>query len=444
MPCSSATVFVFMTALIFAGCSDSEPGAGSGGGGAGAGTSGGGSPSGGASGSGGSAAGSGSGGLGAGGGSGGSAAGSGSGGSAAGGGSGGSGGSAAGGGSGGSAAGGGSGGSAAGGGSGGSSGGTAGGTGSGLPVPPGAGVPKPVGTPGNLRVLDWAGFKAAVSYTFDDSQPSHVAHYAELQATGVRMTFYVSNNNSDDATWTQAVNDGHEIGNHTAHHCRADLTGCSFGTAAASAAAEIEECNSYIVGHYPQTEVWTMAAPFGDGGWSSIAEQYFFLNRGVNGGSIAPNDSTSPFSLPVKGAVGGENVSVFNTDIDTAQGAGRWLIFMFHSILPTTATWYASVDIAAITGSISHAKQLGDVWVDSVVNVGAYWRAQKLLSSATPTISGSDQTWSWTLPAHFPSGKYLRVSVDGGTLSQAGRPLAWDEHGYYEVALDQGSLTLSP
>ena len=36
------------------------------------------------------------------------------------------------------------------------------------------------------------------------------------------------------------------------------------------------------------------------------------------------------------------------------------------------------------------------------------------------------------------------TTVDGGTPSQGGTPLAWDPHGYYEVALDAGSLTLSP
>ena len=38
----------------------------------------------------------------------------------------------------------------------------------------------------------------------------------------------------------------------------------------------------------------------------------------------------------------------------------------------------------------------------------------------------------------------LRVTVDGGTLSQGGTPLVWDTHGYYEVALGKGSVTLSP
>jgi hypothetical protein len=50
--------------------------------------------------------------------------------------------------------------------------------------------------------------------------------------------------------------------------------------------------------------------------------------------------------------------------------------------------------------------------------------------------------WTWSLPRHFPTGKYLRVTVDGGTLFQRGRALTWDGHGYYEVELDAGSLAL--
>jgi hypothetical protein len=84
------------------------------------------------------------------------------------------------------------------------------------------------------------------------------------------------------------------------------------------------------------------------------------------------------------------------------------------------------------------------VWIDTMATVGAYWRGQKVVAATTPTTSGSTQTWTWTLPDHFPTGKYLRVKVDGGTLSQGGNPLTWDSHGFYEIALDAGSLTLAP
>jgi peptidoglycan/xylan/chitin deacetylase (PgdA/CDA1 family) len=323
---------------------------------------------------------------------------------------------------------------------------------SGLPPPATTGVPRPTGAAGGLTVLNWAGFKAAASFTFDDAQPSQIAHYTELQAVGVPMTFYICDGNSGlanfDATWTQAARDGHELGNHTAHHCRADLTGCSFGTSAGSTSAEISQNATYVTQHYPQSAVWTMASPFGDTGWDSPAQASVFINRGVGAGTIGPNDNTDPFNLPIHLAATAETAAAFNTVTDAARSAGRWIIFLIHTINPTTANWYNPVDIADVTGSMSHAKSLPDVWTDTVVSIGAYWRAQKLLSSTTPmittTTSGTTQTWTWTLPAHFPAGKYLRVTVSGGTLAQAGRALPWNDHGYYEIALDAGSLTLSP
>ena len=318
-----------------------------------------------------------------------------------------------------------------------------------LPVPPGAAdVPRPSGTPGNLKVLDWAGFKSALTYTFDDAQPSQIEHYGELEATGVRMTFYITSGSNSasaafDTTFSQAVRDGHEMGNHTVHHCYTNLTNCANGSAT-NLDAELDDCTGYIVGHFGQSAVWTAASPYGDTGYDSPDAARFFLNRGVQGGTVAPNDNTDPFNLPCHAATEGEAVDGFNGAIDGAEAAGRWLIMLIHTINPTAANWYAPIDISVITGSIAHAQSLGDVWIDALVNVGAYWRGQKLLSAVTPTSSGGGQTWTWTLPDHFPSGRVLRVTVDGGTLSQNGTPVSWDGHGYYEVSLDAGSLTLSP
>jgi peptidoglycan/xylan/chitin deacetylase (PgdA/CDA1 family) len=317
------------------------------------------------------------------------------------------------------------------------------------PAPAVDNVPKPSGAPGNLVILDWAGFKAAVTYTFDDTQPSQIEHYDALQAEGVPMTLFANHGSASssagyDAAWTQAVADGHEIANHTAHHCRADLSGCTAGSALESPDAEITECTNYIIEHFGQDSVWTMASPFGDTGWNGPAEAHFFLNRGVNGGTIGPNDNTNPFNLPAMMAAGGETAEDLIADIDGVHGQGKWLIFCFHSILPTSQQWYANVELESITASMRHAKALGDVWVDTMVDIGAYWMGQKTLSAVTPTTAGADTVWTWTLPPHFPPGKYLRVTVDGGTLKQGGQEIPWSSHGYYEIALDAGSLTLSP
>jgi peptidoglycan/xylan/chitin deacetylase (PgdA/CDA1 family) len=317
---------------------------------------------------------------------------------------------------------------------------------SGLPTPPGGGVPKPMGPVGDPTVLSWAGFKAAVSWTFDDSQPSQIEHYAELQSAGVPLTFYLTTSNSGeagyDAAFTQAIKDGHELGNHTVSHCRADLTGC--GTALRTLDAELDQCTSYITQHYPQKGVWTAASPFGDTGYDSLDQARFLANRGVGSGMIGANDNTDAFNLPCHAAASGETMSSFNSAIDSAHASGKWLIFLVHTITPTSANWYNPVGISDVIGGIGHGKSLTDVWNDTVVSIAAYWRAQKMFGAIVPTTTASGKTWAWTLPAHFPPGHYLRVKVGGGTLKQGGTALAWNDHGYYEVALDAGMLTVSP
>lgn len=311
-----------------------------------------------------------------------------------------------------------------------------------MPLPPTSNVPKPSGTAGNLKVLDWAGFDAAVSFTFDDALSSQIQNYAALNAPGVKLTFYlISTNNGTSPTWTQAAKDGHELGNHTAHHCHDDGTGCASGTYAGSLADELDQCTMHIETQFGVSDVYSAASPYGDMGYDTPDSTRFLLNRGVQGGSVGANDSTNPFELPCHTAAMGETASQFNAATDTALGAKKWQIFLIHSLGGDGG--YNPVSITDVTSAITHAQSAGRIWADSLVHVGAYWRAEKLFAGLSPTAAGAAQTWSWTLPAHFPKGRYLRVKVDGGRLSQGGATLAWSTHGYYEVALDAGTLTLT-
>ncbi|SDD06088.1 Polysaccharide deacetylase [Massilia sp. PDC64] len=316
----------------------------------------------------------------------------------------------------------------------------------GLPLPVVASdVARPAGTTGQpgLRVLDWAGFKAALSYTFDDSQPSQIDHYPDLKAQRVRVTYYVNPvanwYPNYDATWKDAIAQGSEIGNHTTHHCRAaELTDNDPNTCPAglgSAGAEFDDTGVYIRTKLGQSAVWTSAYPFGDTDYKPAAASRFLVSRGVWPGTVAPGTGSDAQNLPL---------AEFPADasrFDTAASQGRWMIYLFHTLLPTTQDWGGGVDIGAVAGNMAHAKSLGTVWIDSVVNVGAYWRGQQLLQAATPTTSAGTTTWRWTLPANFPSGRKLRVVVNGGTLSQDGKPLTWDRRGYYEVSLDAQALS---
>jgi peptidoglycan/xylan/chitin deacetylase (PgdA/CDA1 family) len=309
--------------------------------------------------------------------------------------------------------------------------------GSDLPAPPTAGVPQPAGVAGNLSVLDWAGFAAAVTYTFDDSNSSQFQNYPALAALDVPMSFYLQTNKDDagqnDAIWRQILGDGHELGNHTRTH---QQSGANIG-------ADTDAATTFIESRFGVT-VYTMAAPFGDASYIEVARPRFLFNRGVNGGLVRPNDNSDPFNLPCFIPAAGLNTGGFNTQVDMARAAGAWQIMLVHGFTGGNDQAFQPVAIGQFTGGVQYAKGFGDVWIDTLVNIGAYWQAQKLLTSATPTNDAGAQTWTWTLPAHFPPNQFLRVTVDGGTLTQAGVQLAWDEHGYYEVALDAGSLRLSP
>ena len=263
-----------------------------------------------------------------------------------------------------------------------------------LPLPPAPReVARPAETTGQpgLRVLDWAGFKSAVSYTFDDSQPSQIDHYPELKAQRVRNTYYINpianrypqpnDPTRFDAIWKDAMAQGSEIGNHTTHHCRAaELTDNDASTckdSLGSAGAEFDDTTHYIRTKIGQAAVWTAAYPFGDTDYRAAAASRFLLARGVWPGMVAPGTAADTLNLPVIGfpgdpsSPGGDPLSTFNTAVDNALGQGRWMIYLFHTLLPTTQNWVGGEDIGVVTGNMAYAKSFGTLWIDSVVNIGA-------------------------------------------------------------------------
>ena len=304
-----------------------------------------------------------------------------------------------------------------------------------LPVLNASGVPRPTGSVGNLRVLPWAGFRAAVSYTFDDANSSQIQNYAALQGLGVPLTFYLQTGKADaqSQTWAQAARDGHELGNHTQSH---QSTGANIG-------ADTDAATDFIESRFGVT-VWTMAAPNGSAAYSEVARTRFLINRGVADRQVAPNDNSDPFNMPCYIPPTGAGAAAFNAKVDAVRNAGNWQTVLVHGFTGGTDGAFQPVPLDGFLASVNYAKSLGDVWIDTLVDVASYWLGQRLLSAANPNMSNQVTTWSWTLPDNFPPGQFVRVVVDGGTLRQGSTDLTWDDHGYYEVALDVGSVSLSP
>jgi len=317
---------------------------------------------------------------------------------------------------------------------------------SGLPLPGAGGRARPTGNRASLKVLDWAGFKAAASYSFDDTQPSQIQYWPELKATRVRMTFYAWPAQSAQPhfveTWKEAIASGSEIGNHTYHHYNvSELCAKYPGIKTADAAArELDGCDDYITGVLGQGGVWTMAYPYGDAQWKPFLGGRYLVARTVNRGAIAPLSDADPYLLPTYMVEAGDTKAEFDSALGQSLAGRSWVVLLFHSLLPSPANWYAGVQAADVIASIEDAKAGGQIYLDSVVNVASYWIGQRILQSSEARRSGDEVVWTWQLPQGFPKGKYLRVTIAGGHLSQGGAELPWDEHGFYEVALDDGTL----
>jgi hypothetical protein len=310
-----------------------------------------------------------------------------------------------------------------------SSGGSGGGTAAtcdNLSLAPGkTGMAKPSGAAGGLKVLDWAGFTGAVSYTFDDNTPSQMPDYSQLKATGGHFTWFVvgswlSSSTSLIPQYKATLADGQEIASHTYSHN------------SAGSQSDLQQNETYLTTNFGVTAN-SMAAPNCDASWASVAPNIMFQNRGPCGTSqptVSPRDSTSPFQLPAYLPDAGASATTLSGTYQT----GKWRIFVIHGFDSQGGT-YQPVPIANVSAAMTTAVSSG-YWTEGITNVGAYWQGQKLISASATTNA------TWTLPAHFPKNMCVRITTSGGNVTQKGVTIPWDDHGYYQISLDAGEVTI--
>ncbi len=305
---------------------------------------------------------------------------------------------------------------------------------------------EPASSP-HVKVLDWNGHRAALTLTFDDGSPSQATDVLPvLDAKGVKATFFVTAKNvrkADVARWARAELEGHELANHTVDHCSAAALGKG---GCRSAVEEIDGANRFIESRLGARDVYTFAYPFVDGSppYERVASRRFLLARAGSGGLEDATTTPDWYEMDARfiEPSHGETVQDWMGWTDEAEAESKWLVLVFHSMLPEN--WCEGISSEDLATLLDHAKQVPDLWIDTFVNVGAYLRAERLFESLTPSPRGETLTWKWVLPEHFPRGRSLRVTVDSGTLWQHGVPLLRDAAGAYSVSLDAGFLTWSP
>lgn len=299
----------------------------------------------------------------------------------------------------------------------------------------------------DLKVLPWNGHKAATSLTFDDGDSSHLdVAVPELNRRHMHGTFFLIANHIDRKDdWRKVLAAGHEIGNHTLDHKHAnELTP--------------GEEESQIVGalHVLQKEfgvsVYSFAYPFTEisPGLRKWVEKTHLLARGGYGPSyeITPDQEPDWMNIPSRTTLTDLTFSTYQKWINADYQKGGWLVWMIHGLEGTKSGWQP-ISKKVFEGILDDL-QSKDIWVGTFLEVGAYFRAEKIFEKAALQKSGAEENWTWDVPDHFPDNVFLKVRLspaktkgsNGVELWQKGQRLSQDTKGMYLVNFGLKKLTL--
>ncbi|HTC21790.1 MAG TPA: polysaccharide deacetylase family protein [bacterium] len=298
-----------------------------------------------------------------------------------------------------------------------------------------------------LKVVPWNGHKAATSLTFDDGDPSHLdVVVPELNKRHLHGTFFlIANKISREDDWRKILLDGHEIGNHTLDHKHAsELT-------PADEEAQVVGAQNVLQKEFG-IAIYTFAYPFieiSPGLKAQVAKTDLLARGGYGIYDITPDQDLDWMNIPSQTTMTAYPFSTYQGWIDDDFQKGGWLVWMIHGLEGTPWGWQPITK--NMFGQILDDIQSKDMWVDTFVQIGSYLRAEKTFEKSVPQKSGSQETWTWDIPDHFPPGVILKLQVASGAataganveIRQGDQKLSPDAKGFYPVNFDLKKLTLT-
>lgn len=290
-----------------------------------------------------------------------------------------------------------------------------------------------------LKIAPWNGYKGAVSFTFDDGDPSHLSvAIPELDKHKMHGTFFLIVKSMGGVDpWKKAQATGHEIASHSATH-----------TNPAQFKPDQEEAE--IVGAAKALEqaygrpIPSFAYPFSaiTPALKAKVEKTHLVARGGGGNVIPPDPEPDWLNLGSQITLTETKVDLYKGWIDEALAKGAWSIFMIHG-LEGTPWGYSPIKRTDFAATLDHVKDK-DLWVATFGEVGAYFRAQKFLEKVKGIADKGGLKWEWKVPPLFPKGVVLKVKVEPATqeLRQKDAPIKPDAKGLCAVRFDDGVLQL--
>jgi len=294
-----------------------------------------------------------------------------------------------------------------------------------------------------LKVAPWNGHRAAVSLTFDDSDPSHLdVAIPELNQRKMRGTFFLIANRTDRKDeWRKSLAAGHELASHTLDHPHPE------GLTAKEEEAQIVGAKNVLQKELG-VPILTFAYPYGTmtPSYKAQVEANHLLARGswFGEGLLTPSSDVDWMNIPSRMTLTTAPFSTYQQWIDEDFQKEGWLVWMIHGLEGTP--WGYQPLSRKIFGQILDYLQSKDIWVGTFLEVGAYFRAQKIFEGGSKSVLGTSKTWTWKVPAFFPGKVVLKVQLvdrSGKTeLWQGDQKMVRDEKGFYPVLFNKGKLML--
>lgn len=294
-----------------------------------------------------------------------------------------------------------------------------------------------------LSVLSWNGYKAAISLTFDDGDPSQLeSAVPELSKRDIRGTFFlIANRLKNLEEWKKAAHAGQEIGNHTLDHRHGrDLTAAEAVDQVNLSRQKLEESLNVSVTTfaYPFTEITPDLR--------RAAQDYHFLSRGGYG-SVYMNPQNQPDWLYLASQVAYSHTSsgILKGWTDQNIYYGTWSIPQFHAFTGSQTGWQP-LSPAKFTDFLDDlVERKKEIWNAPLGEVGAYWQAQDILEKTAVEQKEETTVWKWEKPSLLPSGTTLKIRLPQNTAKvyQKDRLIEPSAEGFYVISFDDQELKLT-
>jgi peptidoglycan/xylan/chitin deacetylase (PgdA/CDA1 family) len=299
-------------------------------------------------------------------------------------------------------------------------------------------TPKP-----SLTIIPWNGYKAAISLSFDDGDPSQLeTAVPELSKRGIRGTFFlIANRLKNLEEWKKAAQAGQEIGNHTLDHRHGrDLNATEAVEQVQLSRQKLEESLgvSSPTFAYPFTEITADLR--------RASQNCHFLSRGGYG-AVCMNPENQPdwHYLASQVAYAHTSSGILKGWTDQNIYGGTWSIPQFHAFTGSQTGWQplSPVKFSDFLDDLVERKK--EIWVAPLGEVGAYWQAQGILEKANIERKEETVFLRWKKPLLIPAGTILKVRLAKNTekVYQKNQLLEPSAEGIYQIAFDAEELQLT-